>query len=291
MEIALFINNKLKIANDINSINFSSNNECKKRVNEGLKSVVGWLNSKGYNSVNRIYYGSEFCEKVLPTPNQVLEVAMTCQDKGLGFTYVTSPLTDYGMEICKKTIEMLENSGIPYEVVFNDIGLLFWYKINIGGSTILGRLFDKTSHDGRVCGDKLIGFYGKNTKDYSVNSNIFSNASKELFDKFNVCRIELDLPNLPLNIDNIDSDLSIYLPFSFLTTGRRCMIGMVNNESSVEKCSKLCKKYTQLMTKPLNTLNKKKNTMLRKGNTIYYLPEEFSLSIECYNRVILELQI
>ena len=292
MEIALFVNNKTQIVKDVGSIEPSYSNNYQTSLSNNIKKTIEWLKANDSTEVSHIYYGSEFCEKALPTPEQIVEFALFCQEKSLMFVYITPPLTNYGMKICKATINALEKSRVIYDVVFNDIGLLFWYKNEFNKSAILGRLFDKTSHDGRVGSKELEELYGEQSKCYAVSSNVFSKQSKKLFDKYNVKRVELDLPNLQLNTNDIIGDASVYLPFSFLTTGRRCMIGSVNNENSIEKCSKLCKTYGQLMTKSENTLGlKKQKTILRKGNTIYYIPEGFASSINYFNRVILELQL
>ena len=99
-----------------------------------------WPQTEGYD---RIYFGSEFCEKLLPTV-ETEEAIMSDRPRGRPqFTLVTPYLTDAGMKNLAVLLECLARKGPEsLEIVFNDWGTLNLMACEYGGrfQAVLGRL-------------------------------------------------------------------------------------------------------------------------------------------------------
>ncbi len=71
--------------------------------------------------VNRIHLGNEFCERLLPTPSELLQVQQQAQQLELDFCLVTPMLTDAGFKRLDALLPLLAEGA---EVVINDWGTL-----------------------------------------------------------------------------------------------------------------------------------------------------------------------
>lgn len=87
-----------------------------------------WINwrkplPKNINA-DRIYFGSETCEKLLPPRDVTINLIEQCQDRGLSTTLATPPLTNPYLQEALRLIECLERTQSSREIVCNDWGLL-----------------------------------------------------------------------------------------------------------------------------------------------------------------------
>src|SRR6185503_7459513 len=71
----------------------------------------------------RCAYGNEFCEHLIPTPQQLGAVVNAASRYGIGITLLTPYVSDAGIELLKPLFEMLSENG-ESEVVFNDWGVM-----------------------------------------------------------------------------------------------------------------------------------------------------------------------
>lgn len=292
MEIALYIRRKEDIVSNIADISFlSQTNKYGRMLADDFEPIKEWLIKNKFRKITHIYFGSEFCEKRIDSIDKTLYIANFCKDKGYKFTFVTPPMTNSGLQNYQQAVCTLMEEELLSEIVVNDIGFLYWLHERFKVKLTLGRTFDKISHDGRVGSCELKEFYGDSGISYASSSGVFSDTSQLLFHKLGVSRFDMDLPNIPIE-PHKNCHCSVYLPYSFLTTGRRCMIGSVDKNNTIEECSQLCRNYNQLMIKTINEFQKEKQKqLLRNGNTVYYKPETFQEYISCFDRVVLERQI
>jgi collagenase-like PrtC family protease len=88
---------------------------------------------------DRIYFGNEFCEFLLPSVEQLANVLEFAARSGVEFTLMTPPCAENCLEKCERLIETLPANA---EVVFNDWGLPQAIR-DAGKTPVHGRLLCK----------------------------------------------------------------------------------------------------------------------------------------------------
>jgi SAM-dependent methyltransferase len=160
---------------------------------------------------DRIYFGSEFCEFLLPTVEQIAEITSFASREGVRFTFVTPPCTERALAEAIQLIEMLPDDA---EVVFSDWGLL--EAILAAKKTpVHGRLLCNAKKDPRLG-------HSQAEPEYATGHNIQSAYQKMLIGN-NVTRVELDnvFQGLIINPEN-RMKFSLYYPFVPCTMTRKC---------------------------------------------------------------------
>ncbi len=56
---------------------------------------------------SRLYFGNEFCERLIPTVQQLTKVLSVVRQKGLAFTLVTPYVTNAGIKRLEKLLTVL----------------------------------------------------------------------------------------------------------------------------------------------------------------------------------------
>jgi hypothetical protein len=213
----------------------------------------------------RVYFGNEFCQKLIPTQKTLEEVLKYTQRKNLGFTFLTPFVTDAGLGTLDKLFLFLVNNLNSPEVVINDFGVLDLINEKYRQiQPILGRLVFRQKRDPRLIniirGNQKTKTY-TSSKGYKVIvlPKSIPSALKEAYSKSNVDfpevkgfllrkkikRIEVDnllhgvLLDLPKEIS-----ASIYVPFGYITVTRYCpMLTEKQKNQRITKCNKECQKY------------------------------------------------
>ena len=102
---------------------------------------------------------------------------------------------------------------------------------------------------------------------------------RTLLEQYNVRRIESDL--LPQGLDEHLMEwgyqLSLYLPYGVITTGRICLLHSWGMEENLKfmpfsgGCDRKCRFFWLEMTDPSGQVKKNKHwSILQKGNTVFY---------------------
>ncbi len=164
---------------------------------------------------SKIYFGNEFCSKLLPKEKEVEEVIDIIKKKKLNITLLTPQLNSEGVKRVKKIIKQLYKEKLLSEIVVNDYGLLYYIKENfLDCEIILGRTLS--------CGVFLY--------------------KKSFLNKIGIKRIEID--NLKKNKKYNSSKISYYYPFSFVSVSMYCPVADIYNNKSknhgIIDCSKEC---------------------------------------------------
>jgi len=228
-------------------------------------------------SLTRVYFGQEFCEKALPTRKELTQALEVCQKKGMHFTLVTPYVTEEGLVKVKELLGQLAEQKPSAEVVVNDWGVLQLIAENYPALTpVLGRLLNKVLRDPRMI-THLKKLTGKTLERYR-KSSVTGAPMEAILDKYGVRRVELDLP--PQGLDEQGKrkcELSLYLPFGVITTGRICLMrswGLDEKQKFMPflgGCDRKCRFYWLEMTDISRQVRKSKNwSILQKGNTVFY---------------------
>lgn len=277
------------------------NYEFKWKIEEIKNSLKGYLSTL---TLNRVYFGSEFCQFLLPSINDVRKVFDYALEKNLKISFVTPIVTDYGIKKLINLFEYISQNYKDVEIIFNDWGVLELVKEKFNHFTcIAGRLIDKTLRDPRISPHDYESTFSENGLKYLRRPSIVSTAYKKLLNIYDVSRVELDF--LPQGFDFENSEisplsLSVYLPFGYVTTGRQCMMRMLDLENADkfilnDKCNRACKKYAQIMYKrqgtfigDLDEVSTYNVELYRKGNTVFYSSTNLKLveNMDCFDRIV-----
>lgn len=171
----------------------------------------------------RVYFGNEFCPRLLPDITEIEKAVKITQESGRRFSLLTSYVGNDEMGKVKKIIRYLIRSYSLEEVIVNDLGVFNYIKENFPRCLI-------------VFGRAL--------------SRIVSPC--DFIMKMGVSRFEFDcsLPKLK-NIyrENPAAKISFYYPVKVLQTTRYCAmanLGDLRINRGIIKCSKDCLKVGAL---------------------------------------------
>ena len=250
------------------------------------------------HEIQRIYIGNDFCENRLQSIEELQAWCRLCIEENLALTVIFPIVSQRGMSHTLNVIRFLkEINGIArLEVVINDVGMLKMFrdsKIKI----CCGRLFDKSPCDMRFMGDDYGRYFSESGWKLMQTSAVCSKNMQKILKEYDVGRLEFDSGKwLDLNEQY---EYTLYMPYSYITTGRMCMFKNYQNkmifDNSYANCSFACKSITQIMEKKNCYMDAKgviqKNTTvcLRKGNTIF---AEHQITIDQIpkqvNRILIE---
>jgi hypothetical protein len=100
--------------------------------------------------VDRLYFGHETCERLLPAPEAACDWARAAGDRGYALTLVTPFLTNTGIERARRLIGCLAAVDARFEVVCSDWGLLHVLASEKTAVPVLGRLLVARPADPRL---------------------------------------------------------------------------------------------------------------------------------------------
>ncbi len=174
---------------------------------------------------DRIYFGNEFCQWLLPTLTDLKKVRDCCRENGKALTLMTPWVTDAGLEKVSKLVSGCLEDDDALEVIANDLGVLkllndeFSDKIEI----VAGRLLSNQRRDPRTLTLKSLNIQPLHDH-YQHSSYSYQLFIDYLTKQFNVQRVELDsLPQgtlIPCDLTGVV--FSLYYPYSYVTVNRNC---------------------------------------------------------------------
>ena len=233
----------------------------------------------------RLYFGQEFCERLLPTPRELERaLAFACQ-RGMAFTLVTPYVTDVGIEAVRQLLNVLRVQQPAAEVVFNDWGVLLLLSEEFPDlEPVAGRVIDKMKRDPRFSARDYEVFFSPEGRKMLMTSNITATSYRELLNRYGVRRVELDpvLQGFDFDLRPVNLKASVYLPYGFATTGRICFIGSLHRKPEDKftvfgECRRECQVYDQYLQKNLSPMPEAVSDgraaeieLERKGNTIFF---------------------
>ena len=242
--------------------------------------------------LTRLYFGTEFCQRLLPSRNEIDRVMDFVQENNCAFTLVTPYVTNEGLQHWKAVIEQVAATVPRCEVVFNDWGLFrILQDIFPELKPVLGRLMTKIKR-----GPRLMKVMDKLPPD-ALKHLQSTNLSVEPYRKFlldrGISRAELDHPLQDIQLNGIGSSihLSLYIPFVYVTTTRFCLSASCDKPEEkgmvgILPCNKECQKYTFSLDNPVMD-----TSLIRKGNTIFFKNEKIPKAEELREKEIDRLVI
>ena len=243
---------------------------------------------------HRLYFGVEFCERLLPPPAQLTRTIDFIRQKGKTFTLVTPYVTNRGLDRVEKLLNLLSDAYPESEIVFNDWGVLHLLKeAGFPLKPVMGRLLNKMKRGPRIVPVKDL--IPKTSSDYFMTPGLSIPAIQQFLIDHAITRVEFDNLLQGLNLDGITEDLhlSLYLPFAYVTTTRFCFMSSSTDTDNftigVLPCKRECQDYAFSLHNPVMT-----TPLIRKGNTLFYsneqIPEEH-LRSRRIDRIVVQPEI
>jgi hypothetical protein len=243
---------------------------------------------------SRLYYGNEFCERLIPSLQDFNQILSYIKMRRLNFSFVTPYVTNIGLEKLKLLLEFLKEKKINCEIIINDWGVLnLVNREYFDFQPVLGRLLTKQKR-----GPRLIRLLKRRVRPRLVinrenpsQRNILiqkklpldldpyykgSNASSvPIIHNFlisqRIKRIELDniAQGIQLKLPQGKISASVYTPYVYITTTFFCpTAGCDQKKKSILKikpCKRQCQRYIfQLRHRTMPKM------IYLKGNTQFY---------------------
>ncbi|MEA3514936.1 MAG: hypothetical protein U9R34_05645 [Nanoarchaeota archaeon] len=200
--------------------------------------------------IGRFYFGEEFCDRLLPSNQEMKEVVNKARESNKDISLLIPPLSETGLKKAISLINLLDSGS---EVIVNDYGAL----------NLVANEFENPIIIGRVMGRNILQALNifNNDKDLiKENILLFGSRIKGIdVDYFNANKINPILAKI--------LDFSFYRGPFFWTVTRRCAFN--SNSQSLHKfaaCKKECLKNKAIIK---NTLVNKR--FLLEGNKIINL--------------------
>ena len=243
---------------------------------------------------HRLYFGVEFCERLLPSPAQLAGALDFTMNQKKAFTLVTPYVTDSGLEQVEKLLILLSGSFPESELVFNDWGVFHLLKEKgLPLKPVMGRLLNKMKRGPRILPVKEM--IPPTSANYFMTPGLSIPAIQKFLLEQAITRVEFDNLLQGLNLEGITGDLhiSLYLPFAYITTTRFCFMSSATGTDDfsigVLPCKKECQDYAFSLSNPVMT-----TPLIRKGNTIFFsneqIPEEHIRS-QRIDRIVVQPEI
>jgi len=181
---------------------------------------------KAPGNFSRVYFGSEFCDERIPTNDDLRDFLVFCENNGKEQTIIIPYLSQHGLERAANLLKFLDNRRVYPEILINDWGMLSYIPEKYGGKfpLVLGRILAKQKTGPRV---ELIKDIKPAAYESSKKSHVDIPVFIDFIKKKGVTRIELDMPLQGIDIklpDNCGISLSLYHPYAYISTTRRCPV-------------------------------------------------------------------
>lgn len=221
---------------------------------------------------NRLYYGTEFCENLLPTKDELIKVIKFTKQNKLNLTFVTPFVTNKGIKTLLQLFKLLEDKMPSSEIVVNDFGVLNLLDKSFDFSElILGRLLNKQKRGPQIL--DLLGKMPEEALEHFRRSNIEVPILQDFLIKHNIKRVELDNLLQGLLVDSLNMKKSLYMPYGYITTTRYCLANGSKDEAkkdwiAIFPCKKECQGFEVVLTHKSMPV-----PLYLKGNTQFFKNE------------------
>ena len=207
-----------------------------------LKTLEKYFKKK----YTRVYFGAEFCERLIQPEAELAGVMEFLKQNGLSLTYVTPYVTNKGVEALKKRFAYLRERAPETEIVINDWGVFHVLTgARPGFPLLLGRLMTKQKRGPRIMNvmgkvpETMIDHFRRGTTDVPIFMKFVMERG--------VRRLEYD--NLLQGIERSNPlPGSLYYPWAYVSTTRKCLVNSCDVQrpsiQAIFPCGLECRKYS-----------------------------------------------
>ncbi len=243
---------------------------------------------------DRLYFGVEFCERLLPSLAD-LESAIRCaRERGLDFTCMTPFVTNAGLDHLERLLSGLAGRLPEAEVVVNDWGVLQLLRSEYPDfKPVLGRLLNKNKRGPRIL--NILEKMSPESKAYFQGSNLDASPAVRFLLQQGIRRVEFDNLLQGTDFDGLDPKLhkSVYLPYAFVSATRFCLTANCDDPSKTDAigvfpCGRECLDYRFNLYNPVMTL-----PLIRRGNAVFFVNENVPdcVSQQLVDRIVVQPEL
>lgn len=163
----------------------------------------------------RLYYGTDVCEHLLPSLSDMLAVRSLAEKSGLHVTLVTPPCTDVGIEMIRKLLSGLDRDC---ECVFNDLGVMHLLH-GRDVVPVFGRVLNCSVRDPFIRFER----YSHRALRLFQSTMAHTDEMQEILRSYGVVRVELDnVVQGVAHMPELSLPVSIYWPYVLIAVSRYC---------------------------------------------------------------------
>lgn len=244
-----------------------------------------WRAALPQGSLGAVYFGTEFCEDLLPASGEAEFFCELARDAGVDAVLMTPVVTSYGLGRIDRLLRKLIDRGWSPAVTFNDWGVLGLLRQAYPRTERrAGRLINRGLRDPRLAPEApLPGMQGRSKGD----------RQRSLLQCFGVTGIETDpdLEGCYLEKEPSSFQRTLHLPFTFAASGRNCLLKTEETgvaEGFTKALGRVCGAPCRGRLLPV----KRRDTELllwRSGNTLFYEATEkmTRVHLERCDRIVL----
>lgn len=252
---------------------------------------------------DRLYFGHEFCERLLPTPSSLARVLEWADEHRVPVTLVTPYATEAGLRRITTLLEEGTGKGMD-EIVANDLGVVRMVRRCFPSQRlVLGRLLTRQMRDPRImrvfaASPEMAVIDGRPVFNKALpperrflytDTPLNGRRLQSFLLEAGVRRLEFD--NLLHGFEVRFSDGlsgSLYVPWGCLATSRRCWPEPERSPEPfadlVSSCERGCRRAYDLTAPHLEAgIVKKGNTLFVRNNAV---PSEQSLGEQGIDRIV-----
>ena len=222
----------------------------------------------------RLYFGAEFCERLIPSRHELETVLRIARERALAFTWMTPFVTNRGLGLLEELLPALAQTCPDAEVVVNDWGVLQLLRSEYPLlKPVLGRLLNKSKRGPRIM--NIFKQIPSSTQNYFQGCNLDVPSAVRFLKQQGISRVEFDNLLQGLKLEGADGSISksLYMPFAFISATRFCLTANCDDPEKIDAigvfpCGKECLKYSFNLYNPVMTL-----PLIRRGNTVFFINE------------------
>jgi hypothetical protein len=225
-----------------------------------------WRGSLPPGPLRALYFGTEFCEDLLPGVDEAEAFCNLARESGIEAVLLTPIVTPQGLRRLDRLLAALQGRGCAPSVSFNDWGVLNLLRsTHVQLTRRAGRLINRGIRDPRLAQETPLPGALTHNRGEKLRSLLL---------RCGVIGVETD-PDLEGSyLENTASALqrTLHLPYAFAVSGRNCLLkaeGM-DAEDSFSKglgksCPALCRDRCLPVQRPDTSV-----PLWRAGNTLFY---------------------
>lgn len=235
---------------------------------------------------SRLYFGTEFCERLLPRVRDVQRACDVAAARNLAFSYVTPYVTDRGLARMRPALHhLVSRRDDRIEVVVNDWGTLRLLRREFPAlRPVLGRLMNRMLRDPRIAGALTRADAPEDARRALRESGLTAGIYRRFIGSLGVTMVEFDhvVQGLDMDFRQLGIGAALYIPYGYVATGRVCMIGSMalptNRSFDVASpCRRECRRHTLSFAAPDSPFDRGR-TFLQRGTTHFYAQDAASVA-------------
>ncbi len=255
-----------------------------------LKWLAGFTEATGV-AFSRLYFGQEFCQHLIPDPEEVLQAYYQARQLGWQFTYTTGACTDEALARQMRNLAALAEQDDEIEVVVNDWGVLHLLRRHFPSLIpVQGRLLHKQMRLSRFTTYKSpppVNMNGLATPEEDIrryqlaavrDTSLADPEYRQDLRDLGFVRVDVDMApqglNFPAQPDGLGT--SAYYPWGYAAGGRNCLTASVLDpvrEYVVVDgpCPRPCQRFNKCMIKLHGD-----ETLIQRGNSVFAFHMEYA---------------